>query len=159
VARRPGLLVRGDGGGGRSGRRAGDGRRPSCLWARRPAGRGGEEGRGRARAVDEAESQQCRWTACSPRPSSLAPPPSSPSRAVNPSDAGQHGRWPWRRGEEGRARARGGEEGRGGGGAGAGEDWARSAGLARCGEDWNESDPRRGVERLGKATPAWWVPR
>jgi len=47
----------------------------------------------------------------------------------------------------------------GGGGAGAGEDWARSAGLARCGEDWNESDPRRGVERLGKATPAWWVPR
>jgi len=47
----------------------------------------------------------------------------------------------------------------GGGGAGAGEDWARSAGLARCGEDWNESAPRRGVERLGKATPAWWVPR
>lgn len=140
MARRPGLLVRGDGGGGRSSRRAGDGRRPSCLWARRPAGRGGEEGRGRARAVDEAESQQCRWTACSPRPSSLAPPPSSPSRAVNPSDAGQHGRWPWRRRRRGPGtRAR----------------WRRGTGRRRRGRGRSAVAAARARAKTGRGRRAW----
>ena len=122
---------------GEAEKRAGDAR---ARWTRPRVNNAGGRRARRGRAASRRRQAHPR------APSTLA------TRAST--DAGHGGG-----GEEGRARARGGEEGRGGGGAGAGEDWARSAGLARCGEDWNESDPRRGVERLGKATPAWWVPR
>jgi len=134
---------------GEAEKRAGDAR---ARWTRPRVNNAGGRRARRGRAASRRRQAHPR------APSTLA------TRAST--DAGHGGG-----GEEGRARARGGEEGRGaaararavggggGAGVGAGEDWARSAGLARCGEDWNESDPRRGVERLGKATPAWWVPR